>query len=373
MRFIANSTTILKALSKCAGVISNATVLSVLEDFLFELDGNRLTITATDLETMITLSLEVAEAKGAGAICIPAKKLQEYLKTLTEQPVIFDIDVRDLSLTLSTASGKSKIGCEKADEFPKALEPGDSTSFEMPAAVLIDGIDQTLFAVSSDTLRPAMTGVLFDLNGDRIRLVATDAHRLVQVDFTTVSAPENTQFVVPKRALQQLKNVMPSDETLLQVAYNASHLFVEVGYVKVVSRLIDARFPDYAAVIPKANPYRLVVNRVDFVATLRRTGIFANKSTKQVMLSLSGNTLQLQACDLDFNYEATETIPASWTGDNMKIAFNGDHLSEMVANLEGEEVAIMLHTPTRAALLSPSEASEWSTVLMLSMPLMVGA
>ncbi len=372
MRFIVTSTALLKNLQQISGVISANTVLSVLEDFLFELKGNTLTLTATDLETMMRVQMDVNDAQGEGRICIPSKILTDYLKNLPEQPITFNINEQDLSIEMSSDVGKYKIGGEKADDFPKEPAPGDTTSFSMSSIALIESINKTLFAVSNDTLRPAMTGVYFEMGKDGMTFVSTDAHRLVQYRRTDVSCPAKEGFVVPKKPLQQLRATLPSDESQLQIAYNSSHLFVTGNRLSMSCRLIDARFPDYKAVIPGDNPYKLSINRNDFVSALRRVSIFANKTTNQVVLEINGNSLQLSAQDIDFSYEGKETLNCQYSGEDMKIAFNAKLMVEMVNNLDGNDIQVELSTPTRAGIFRPTEKGDNEDVLMLLMPLMVG-
>lgn len=373
MRFIVTSTALLKNLQQISGVISANTVLSVLEDFLFELKGNTLSLTATDLETMMRVQMEVSEAQGDGSICIPSKILLDYLKNLPEQPVTFNINEQDLSIEMSSSVGKYKIGGEKATDFPKEPAPSDTTSFAMSSIALIESINSSLFAVSTDTLRPAMTGVYFEMEPDAMSFVATDAHRLVQLRRTDVTTPTKTGFVVPKKPLQQLRSTLPADDTQLELSYNASHLFVTSNNLSLSCRLIDAKFPDYKAVIPTDNPYKLIVNRTDFISALRRLSIFANKTTNQVVLEINGNSLQMSAQDVDFSFEGKETLSCQYSGEDMKIAFNAKLMVEMVGNLEGEDLQLDLSTPTRAGIFRPVEKTDNEDVLMLLMPLMVGA
>ena len=372
MRFIVTSTALLKNLQQISGVISANTVLSVLEDFLFELRGNTLTLTATDLETMMRVQMEVNDAQGNGRICIPSKILTDYLKNLPEQPITFNVNESDLSIEMSSDVGKYRIGGEKADDFPKEPAPGDTTQFTMPSILLLECINKTLFAVSADTLRPAMTGVNFELDKDSISFVSTDAHRLVQIRRTDISCPAKENFVVPKKPLQQLRATLAADETLLQLAYNGSHLFVTGAHLSLSCRLIDARFPDYKAVIPVDNPYRLTLNRADFVSALRRVSIFANKTTNQVVLDINGNALQISAQDIDFSYEGKEMLSCQYTGEDMKIAFNARLMVELINNMEGSEVLVELSKPSRAAIFRNIEKSDSEDLLMLIMPLMVG-
>lgn len=372
MRFIVTSTALLRNLQQISGVISANTVLSVLEDFLFELRGNTLTLTATDLETMMRVQMEVNDAEGDGRICIPSKILTEYLKNLPEQPITFSINEHDLSIEMSSDIGKYRIGGEKADDFPKEPAPGDTTQFSMSSIGLLECINKTIFAVSSDTLRPAMTGVFFELDKDSITLVSTDAHRLVQFRRNDVNCPAKDGFVVPKKPLQQLRATLAADESQLQLAYNGSHLFVTGPHLSLSCRLIDARFPDYRAVIPVDNPYKLTINRSDFVSALRRVSIFANKTTNQVVLDINGNSLQISAQDIDFSYEGKEMLSCQYSGEDMKIAFNAKLMVEMVNNIDGNEVVVELSTPTRAGIFRSIDKVENEDVLMLLMPLMVG-
>lgn len=372
MRFIVTSTSLLKNLQQISGVISTNNVLSVLEDFLVELNGNVLTLTATDLETMMRVQMEVSEAQNDGRICIPSKIFMEYLKNLPEQPITFNINEQDLSIEMSSSMGKYKIGGEKADDFPKEPAAGDATSFEIPSIALTESISKTIFAVSTDTLRPAMTGVYFELSPESFTMVSTDAHRLVQFRREDIAPPQSDGFIVPRKPLQQLRGTLPNDESLLTLSYNESHLFINTGKLSMSCRLIDARFPDYKAVIPADNPYLLTVNRGDFMSALRRVSVFANKTTNQVVLDIKGNDLQLSAQDIDFSYEGKEHLPCSYTGEDMKIAFNAKLMVEMIANMEGNDIQLELSTPTRAGIFRPTEAIDGQKELMLLMPLMVG-
>jgi DNA polymerase-3 subunit beta len=372
MRFILSSAALLKNLQQISGVISSNTVLSVLEDFLFELEGNTLTLTATDLETMMRIQVDVNEAQEDGRICIPSKILLEYLKNLPEQPITFHINEEDLSVEMTSDVGKYKIGGERADEFPKEPQASETTSFQLPSIALLEGINNTLFAVSTDSLRPAMTGVFFELSPEGITFVATDAHRLVQINRKDISCPAKDGFIVPRKPLQQLRASLPADESPLTLSYNNNHLFVTSNRLSMSCRLIDARFPDYRAVIPVDNPYRLMLGKPDIISALRRVSIFANKTTNQVVLDIQGNALQLSAQDIDFSFEGKETLSCQYNGEDMKIAFNAKLMIEMLNNLSGDELNIELSTPNRAGIFKPSETSDNEEVLMLLMPLMVG-
>ncbi len=369
MKFIVSASTLLKQLQQISGVINANTVLPILEDFMFEIENGKLSVTATDLETVMQVQLDI-EAKENGKVCIPARILLDSLKNLPDQPLTFTID-KNFGVEITSNNGKYKVMGENPDNFPKAPSPDDTTSFNMTSTGLLTAINKTLFAVSSDDLRPAMTGVYFEVMADGLQCVATDAHRLVRYKRTDVQAPKTDTFIVPKKPLNLLKNALPDNNDELTVSYNSNHLFVKHLTTQMSCRLIDARFPDYRVVIPADNPYKLTLNKAEFQGALRRISIFSNKSTNQVALKITGNELELSAQDVDFNFEGNERMSCQYTGEDISIAFNARFLIEMLNAADTGEVLIELSTPTRAGLLKPNEQAENEDLLMLVMPLML--
>ena len=371
MKFIVSSTQLLKHLQQISGVINANTVLPILEDFLFEIEKNKLTVVATDLETVMKIHLDI-EAKDSGKVCIPAKILLDSLKNIPEQPLTFNID-KNFAVEITSDNGKYKVMGENPDNFPKEPQADSATSFTLPSSVLSTAINKCLFAVSNDDLRPAMTGVFFELTEKAITCVATDAHRLVRFSRLDVSCPQKDTFIVPKKPLTLLKSVLPSNNDQLEISYNSNHLFVKHGGTELVCRLIDARFPDYKVVIPTDNPYKLTVNKNDFQSALRRISVFSNKSTNQVALTITGSELQLAAQDVDFSFEGNERMNCQYDGEDLQIAFNAKFLIEMLGAADTEEVTIELSTPTKAGIIKPTEKEENEELLMLVMPLMLNS
>jgi DNA polymerase-3 subunit beta len=371
MKFIVSSSALLKQLQQISGVINANTVLPILEDFLFEIDKNKLTVVATDLETVMRVQMEV-EAKDTGRVCIPAKILIDSLKNIPDQPLTFNID-KNYSVEITSDNGKYKVMGENPDNFPKEPAADDTSSFTVSAAALVTAINKTLFAVSSDDLRPAMTGVYFEMDKMGLQFVATDAHRLVRYKRKDVACPKNDSLIVPKKPLNLLKAALPVNEDELTVSYNSNHLFVKHGTTQMSCRLIDARFPDYKVVIPADNPYKLTVNKSDFQSALRRVSVFSNKSTNQVVLNISGSELQLAAQDVDFSFEGNERMKCSYDGEDLAIAFNAKFLIEMLNAAESDDVVVELSTPTKAGIIKPTEQDENEEMLMLVMPLMLNS
>src|SRR5437764_10790698 len=369
MKFIVSSSQLLKHLQQISGVINANTVLPILEDFLFEVEKNKLTVVATDLETVMRIQMEI-EARDNGKVCIPAKILLDSLKNIPDQPLTFTID-KNFGIEITSDNGKYKVMGENPDNFPKEPAADDTTSFTMTATALVTAINKTLFAVSNDDLRPAMTGVFFELNKDSIQFVATDAHRLVRYKRTDVSCPKQDSFIVPRKPLNLLKSALPDNNDEITVNYNSNHLFVKHGTTQMSCRLIDARFPDYKVVIPADNPYKMTVNKVDFQSALRRVSIFSNKRTNQVAFQISGSELQLAAQDIDFSFEGNERMKCQYDGEDITIAFNARFLIEILNAVDSNEVRLELSTPTKAGIIKPTELDESEDILMLVMPLML--
>lgn len=369
MKFIVSSSVLSKQLQQINGVISGSTVLPILEDFLFDINNKSLTVTATDLETVMKVELEV-ESKEKGKVCIPHKVLTDYLKTVADQPLTFTVD-KNYAIDITSDNGKYKIMGENPDNFPKEPAADDTTAFTMSSTALVTAINKTLFATSSDDLRPAMTGVFFELTANGAQFVSTDAHKLVKYIRTDVTIKTEGSFIVPRKPLGLLKNALPDNDDELTLNYNESHLYVTHAKLKLICRLIDARFPDYKVVIPIDNPYKLTVTKGDFLGGLRRVNVFANKSTNQVALTITGSELQMAAQDVDFSFEGNERMNCQYDGSDIQIAFNAKFLIEMLGVVDTNDIVMELSTPTKAGLLKPSEQGENENLLMLVMPLML--
>jgi len=370
MRFIVSTSILLKQLQAINGASSSSTVLPILENFLFEIKDNSLTISATDLQTSMATSLQI-EAKEEGKVAMPSKILIETLKTLPDQPVAFFVDNNTLAIEISAGDGKYKLSGENPEDFPKIPVIDNAHTVNMPAPILAEAISKTIFAVSNDELRPAMSGVLVQLGDKAITFVSTDAHKLVRYRRSDIGVEKPASLILPKKALSLLKSSLPSEDINVSIEYNSTNAFFSFGNINLICRLIDERYPDYEAVIPQVNPNKLTVDRLLFLNTLRRVVIFANKTTHQVRLKISGSELNISAEDLDFSNEAHERLGCQFEGEDMEIGFNAKFLVEMLNNLASEEVVIEMSTANRAGLLIPAVAEENEDILMLVMPVML--
>ncbi len=370
MKFIVSSSYLLKQLSSINGVITTNPVVPILENFLFEISDGSLTITASDLQTSMITELEV-EAKEDGNIAIPAKILIETLKNLPEQPVTFSIDSETYTIEISSDNGRYKLAGENATDFPKVPTVSDGFSINIASDVLATAVNYSIFATSNDELRPAMTGVYTKLDETNTTFVATDGHRLVRYRRVDIAGDNDNSMIIPRKALNLLKSTIPSDVTNVNIEFNISNAYFSFNNVKMICRLIDERFPDYENVIPLDNDNVMTINRGEFLSSLKRIAIYANKTTHQVRLKISGSELQISAEDLDFSNEANERLSCEHDGEDIEIGFNAKFLIEMLNNLDSEKVDVRLSAPNKAGLLIPVDKDENEDILMLVMPVML--
>jgi DNA polymerase III subunit beta len=370
MKFIVNSAYLLKQLSNINGVITTNPVVPILENFLFELDKGGLTVTASDLQTSMITELQV-ESKEKGSIAVPARILLDTLKNLPEQPVTFSIDESTYSIEIISDNGRYKLSGENATDFPKVPSVSNDFTAEISSEVLSRAINNTIFATSNDELRPAMTGVYVNLGDKNTTFVATDGHRLVRYRRTDVKSDNGNAIIIPRKALNLLKATLPTENTEVSVNFNMSNAFFKFGNIRMICRLIDERFPDYENVIPSGNNIKMTISRADLLGALKRISIYANKTTHQVRLKITGSELQISAEDLDFSNEANERLSCEHENEDIEIGFNAKFLVEMLSNMDSEQIRLTMSAPNKAGVILPAEKDKSEDILMLVMPVML--
>jgi DNA polymerase-3 subunit beta len=372
MKFIVSSSYLLKQLQVLGSVINNSNTLPILDNFLFELDNNSLKVSASDLETTMTASLEI-DSSSIGSVALPAKLLLETLKTFPEQPLTFTVEDNN-TVEISSNSGKYALAFAPGEEFPKSVALEDPSSTLVPADVLSTAINKTIFAAGNDDLRPVMSGVFFQFSPQSLIFVATDAHKLVKYARTDVVASEVADFIMPKKPLNILKGILGATDVEVKIEYNDSNATFTLENYTLTCRLIDGKYPNYDAVIPKENPNKLIINRVQFLNSVRRVAIFANKTTHQIRLKIAGTELNISAEDIDYSNKADERLTCDYQGDDIQIGFNSRFLSEMLTNLTSDEIQLEMSMPNRAGILTPIDGlDEGETVTMLVMPVMLNS
>ena len=372
MKFIVSSTYLLKQLQVLGGVINSSNTLPILDNFLFELDHTKLTVSASDLETTMASTLDV-ESDSEGSVAIPARLLLDTLKTFPEQPLTFIVEENN-TVEISSNHGKYALAYANGEEFPKAVALEDPSKTVITGDVLATAISKTIFAAGNDDLRPVMSGVFFQFSTEGLTFVATDAHKLVKYTRADVKANQVAEFIMPKKPLNLLKGILAASEDDVTIEYNESNAKFTFENSELICRLIDGKYPNYEAVIPKENPNKLSIDRTQFLNSVRRVSIFSNKTTHQIRLKIAGAELNISAEDIDYSNKAEERLTCDYQGDDMQIGFNSRFLTEMLNNLSSDEVQLEMSMPNRAGILTPIDGlDEGEHVTMLVMPVMLNS
>ncbi len=363
MKFTASSTHLLKPLQTASVALTANPVMQVLEDFLFDLRGNRLSIAASNLEVTSSTEIEVSGSED-GRIAIPGKTLLETLKSLPEQPLSFVIDTNTRGIEITSASGKYKLVGEKAEDFPEIEKPKDEDRIDMDSQQIQKGIDKTIFAVSNDEMRQAMRGINLNIDFNHVTFAATDAHKLVRYSFLDISSDVASSLLFTKKSMLALKSILPKDGKV-GIYFGKTKAFFSFDHIMFSTRLIEAKFPDYNAVIPTNNPNKMQVSREELISALRRLTIFANKTTSQVVFNIQDKSLTISAQDLDFNNEATEQLSCVYEGEAINLGLNARFLLEMLSAIESDAVVFEISSTTKPALILPTEQTAGEDLLML--------
>jgi DNA polymerase III subunit beta len=372
MKFVVSSSELLKQLSTISGVIASNPLVPILENFLLQLDTTTLTITASDMQTVMVTEANV-DSTDSGAIAVPAKLLMDTLRSLPEQPVTVNIDMDTFGTELVTSNGRFKLAGENPMDFPRAPQVNRNFSIELDSSILGSAIASTIFATSTDDLRPAMTGMFVELNEEYTTFVATDGHRLIRYRRDDVKSSNATSIIIPRKALMLLKACLPNEVMPVKAEFSNSNAFFSFGNIKMICRLIDERFPDYENVIPQNNPNKMKIGRAQFLSSLKRISIYSNKTTHQIRLKIAADELVISAEDLDYSNEATEKLPCEFVGEDMEIGFNAKFLVEILNNFNAESLSFEMSQPNRAGIIIPDQKNENEDILMLVMPVMLNS
>src|SRR5690606_5194273 len=371
MKFIVSSGELQKALQTVSGVISTSQSRPILENYLFELENNSLRITASDGETTLITSLEV-KSEDSGKFAVPAKIFQDFVKTYGEQPLTLSVkesaDAAGNVLEILDEKDNFSVALDNAEDYPEIPEFESAQSVSLPSGVLSEALSNTLFATSNDSLRPVMTGVLFQFGENETNFVSTDSHRLVVYKRKDLVS-EPMEFIMPKKPLSIFRNILASTNDDVLIEFNDNMAKFTFGNNIWICRLIDGKYPNYSAVIPKENPNVLTINRKLLLIAIRRASIMSNKSTNQVRFKLSGNVLHLHAEDTEYANKADMQIPCDYNGEDINIGFSSKFLTEMLSVLRADDITMKMSQPNRPGIIEPVDGLEdKENILMLSMP-----
>ena len=375
MKFTVSSSELLEGLVSVSKVISSKPTLTILENFLFELDNANLRVTASDGETTLKTCIAIAQVDEAGRTAIPAKLLTDSLKEFPDLPLTFKTVDGGSIMEISWASGASKIPCFDAADFPNLPEIGaTSDNLTIAASALLNGINNTIYATAEEELRPVMNGILFDLDTAASTLVASDAHKLICYEFTGATASQKSSFILHKKPAAILKSLLAKVDDNIKVNFDNKNAYFSFGSNMLVCRLIEGIYPAYRTVIPKNNTNRMTIARADLLNVAKRIAVCSNQVSNQIKLKLSFNEVLISAQDLSFSMSAFETLPCQYDGEPMEIGFKASFLLEILNNLPYQNITLELADPCRAALIvSADDANPEENIKALLMPVMINA
>lgn len=372
MIFNVHGKTLQQQIASVSKVVNAKNALSILDNFLLEVKGDTLYITGSDQETVMTAKMEITNQDIDGKIAINAKRLMDVVKEVSNFPLTFDINNQTGVVDLSFPGGHFEFMGVDAAEYPQNFET-DELSVEMaiPADVILSGLDYTLFAISTETIRPMMTGVYWDFHEDSITFVGSDTHKLVRYTNTAYKPNRETSFILPGKPAGILRSLINKETNMVMVRKDEKSAIFRFGDFRLGCRFVKGTYPNYNRVIPTDNPNEMTIDRQGLLSGMRRVSLFASKASSLVKMSLADNEVLLQSQDLDYSTKADERIPCSYEGNPMSIGFNSSYMMEVLNNLPGDSIVVKLSDPGRPGLFMPFEQKENEDVVMLQMPMQV--
>ena len=373
MNFIVSSTQLLNHLQAVSRATASKNTMEILNNFLFKLEGNKLTITASDIETTMITSIDVDNASDDGIIAIDAKRLIDILKEFPEQPLTFNINNQTFSVDIVSENGKFSVLGQNGADFPQINSQRDNVSvIRMSSDALLQGFSKTLFATMTDNVRPQLTGIFFEIADGKITFVATDAHKLVCYTRADVQTEGDSTFIFPRKPADLLKNILPKSDTEVVLTFNKQEAVIEFNEYTLICRLIEGSYPNYRAIIPNDSPRKLTVDRTDLCNCLRRVSIFSNQASNLIKLSITANQLTVSAQDIDFSISAHERVKCQYEGDDMEIGFCSTYLIQILSNLGSDEVVVNFSDAVKPGKFVPlNQSSADEDVLMILMPMSI--
>lgn len=373
MQFTLSSGTLNSRLQNLARVINSKNTLNILDCFLFEVVNNQLTITASDNENVMQSTITLDSCNGNGRFALPNKTILNAVRELPEQPLSFNVNETDYNIEITYQNGKYNFTGQAAEEYPitQGIEE-EASSITLDSSLLAENISRSLFATSQDEIRPVMSGIYFDINNNGLTIVATDGHKLVRNHLLNVNTENATgSFILPPKPAQLLKSVLIRNEGETVIRFTSRGAEMTFAEGKLLCRLIEGRYPNYASVIPAGNPNVISIDRKSLMGALKRVLPFASESSQLIRFHLMSGSLEVSSEDIDFATSAKENIMCEYSGTSMDIGFKGSTVYEILNNLSSEEVTIQLADPSRAGLIVPTTQPENQDILMLIMPMLL--
>jgi DNA polymerase-3 subunit beta len=371
MQIIISCQSLLKTVKSLSTIINPNSPVPILECILIKAEKNSLYLLASDMDTSV-YTIIPAEVKESCSLAVPAKTLQEILSNIPEQPLHILFDEEKLLCKIKTENGDYTISCQNPQDFPSPSQVNAQNQAIIKSDILLHCIEKTIFAASNDDIRQTMNGVYFSFNENEAVFVATDAHKLVKVTRKDVRNEIQGSIILPKKPLNTLKNMLSGIDDAVQISFSEKHAEFSFSGSKIICKLIEGKYPNYEAVIPKNNPKILKIDKANLLGALKRIHVFTNKVTHLVRFKISGSQLEIRAEDSDYANEGHEILTCTYNGDDIEIGFNSKYLIELINNIDSEEAIIEMSSPARAGIVLPGTNSHPSEeMLMLVMPIML--
>ena len=373
MKFNVSSKTRYTFASSVSKIISSRNALQILNNFLFELDGDTLTVTASDMENSLVGRLSVTEAEGNGSFCLDARRIVELLKEMPDQGITFDINDQNMEVLITYTNGHYNTVALSGFEYPEHRKAAatDTVTFDCSSEQIIKGIENTLFAVSTEEIRPQMMGILWDVKPDSIVFVATDTRKLVKYVDGTIHPATECSFILPVKGAQVIKNVFAKEDSVRITVTPVSAIFESATFT-FDCRLIKGTFPDYNRVIPVSNPYVFTADRVSFLNAVRRVAVFGDGGGGLVKFNFNTSEVILRASDNSLGTSGEERVACDYNGQPINMGFGSQYLVEILSTFSSSDIVIKLADPSRPALFLPGESAPDTELVMILMPMNIG-
>lgn len=372
MKFTVSSSDIFNVTTVAGKIISSKNNEAILSNFLLEVKDDQLTITSTDNETTLRSKIALADAEGEVSVAIPTT-ITDSLKEFTDQPLNFDINTENMSISIKTETGEYKCIGQNGSIYPQTpAMKEDSFKCTVKASVLLNGINKTGFATSNEDSRPALTGILCTFDEKGLTFAATDAHILARVIKSENQYSENCQFILPKKSASILKSILTNDEEDVEIMADDTNITFILANHTIICRKIEGKFPKYERIIPQDNPYELIVDRTSLLNSIKRVYSFTGRDTTGlVKLQITTNKIHLFSQDLFYNTSGNDSINCQYGGEDIKIGFGAPTLIKILNSMSTKEIKIQLKNPQSSGIILPLENEPNEDLLILIMPMLI--
>lgn len=372
MNFKVEGKTFQQQLQAVSKVINSKNTISIFDNFLIRVEGDRMSITGSDQENMLTAYMDVLESSGDGLIAVNARRLLEITKEIDNQPIEFDVNDDTKEINLRFLNGHFTFMGVDGNDYPDVRQTTENSNvLIIPVDMALKGINNTIYAASTDNNRPVMAGIYWDIHNDDITFVSSDTHKLARYINREKTPGVESSFILPLKSCMILRSLIGKDDADLKITYDEKGGIFEVGDYILSTLFVTGRYPNYNRVIPTDSPFEMTIDRVSLINAMRRVTLFSSKSSNLVVFEISADSLHLSSQDLDYGTSAEEVVTCSYQGNPMTIGFNGAFMIEILSNIADDTVIFRFSDPARPAISSPFEQKEGEDLVIIQMPMQV--